>query len=79
MLTKNLTKIDRFFGVTAVVLLILTFLLIFTLKGILSSIITANEIDEEAIGSIPVVNGDQLNKALEYTVKKEVKPLDLRE
>lgn len=79
MLMKNLTKIDRFFVVCAIALLCLTFLIIFTLRGILSSIITANEIDEEAIGSIPVVNEEQLNKAVEYTVKKEVKPLDLKE
>ncbi len=79
MLTINLRKIERFYFIFAITFCLLAILVIFTLKGIFSSIITTLELNEEEIKSIPLVNEFDLNKAYDETINKKIEPLDLSE
>ena len=79
MLTKNSVKIDKYYFILSIILVILSFLVIVTLRNIFSSVITMNELDEDVIGSIPLVNEVKLNKAHDAVYKLKIEPLDLRE
>lgn len=77
MLKIPLVKIDRFYLFLAATLLLLSVLLIFTLRGVFSAINIASKIDEEVIGPEVRVNMTKLDEAYGLVKNKEIVSLDL--
>jgi cell division protein FtsL len=77
MLKKAWTKIDRFYTILAIVLLILAAPVIYTALGIFSAIITAHELD--ASGSQVRINKARLDQAIVEVYDKDVPALEVRE
>lgn len=77
MSPKPLIAIDRFYIFLILVLFILSILLIFTLRGIFSTIRIATEIDEQLVPPEIGININNLNKAYDAVFNKENVSLDL--
>jgi len=77
MLMKSLPAIDRFYLILASTLVLLLFLLAFTLKGVFSAVKTAAEIDKSLTGPKIGVDLDKLNQAYKAVFEKQNISLDL--
>lgn len=77
MSAKLSLKIDRFYFILGVTLLVLVLLVIFTIKGIFLAFITSRQIDENAVAPETGINKSQLDKAFETVFNKKIIPLDL--
>jgi hypothetical protein len=76
---KNLTKIDRFYGVVAIVFTILAGIVLFTARGLFSAMNKERDVDQSLLNSKEVrVSKQSLDQALDAINKKEVVPLDLK-
>ncbi len=75
---KAWQKIDRFFPLTAVVLVIMAVLLIFTFRSIFSTLTTAYEVDIKIPDSELRIDKDRLNQAHKAVYEKEIVPLEIR-
>lgn len=73
MLTKTLAKIDRYYPILAVVVIGLTVLLIFTLRGIFLALNTASQFDTEQVEASLKVKKEKLD-ALYQKVKERKVP-----
>ena len=73
---KILGKIDRFYLILAVAVLVLGGLIFMTLKGVLSAIDTTNEVDEDAVVEYGI-DQQKLDEAYDLILEKNVEPLDL--
>lgn len=72
------TEIDKFYYIFGVVLLVLALILIFTLRTIFSTLMTAREVEPEFLESLtPRINVNNLNEAYRTLTEKEITPLDL--
>lgn len=76
MLTKILGKIDRFYLILAVVVLVLGGLIVITLSGVLSAISTTDEVDEGAVVEYGI-DQQKLDEAYDLILEKSIEPLDL--
>lgn len=78
MLTKAWKKIDRFYAILALVVLMLAAPVIYTALGIFSAFITAYEVDTSVDKGVRV-NKPRLEQAVAEVYDKEVPPLEVRE
>lgn len=72
MLTKTLAKIDRYYPILVVVVIGLTVLMIFTLRGIFTAFNTANEFDPELGASTLKIDKSALDEAYEKIINRKV-------
>jgi len=78
MLTNVTTKIDRFYIIFGVVLLILAIVVITTLRNIFGAFNKAGEVDPASLQSSGIhINEAKLNQALEELKNKKSVVLDL--
>jgi hypothetical protein len=75
MLTKTLAKIDRYYPILAVVVVGLTILIIFTLKGIFTAINTASEFDPELGASTLKIDKAALDDVYDKITNRKVPAL----
>ena len=76
MSMKILEKIDRYYLVLAVVVLILGGLILMTVMSVRSAIGTASEIDEDNIIEYSVEQ-QKLDEVYDLVTEKSIEPLDL--
>ncbi len=76
MLTRAWKKIDRFYAILAIVVLVLAMPLVFTVQGIFSSFITAYEIGLESEQKVRV-NEAKLSEAVRSVVEREIPKLEI--
>lgn len=75
---KNLAKIDRFYYLFGVALIILAAMVIITLRTIFSSLTLAGQVDEELFqASTPRINKTTIDTATAFVENKTIVPLDL--
>lgn len=74
MLVMNLEKIDKFYIVLALILVSMAVLLIFAIKGIFSSYLTAYEIDYSTISSELRIDKDKLDEAYTWVYERKLTP-----
>lgn len=77
MLIGAWKKIDKFYIILAVVVLVLAVPFVLTAQGVFSSLISAYEIDSESDRPVSI-NKSQLQKALEVYNESEVPALEVR-
>ena len=70
MLAINWEKIDKFYIVLAIVLIAMAVILIFAVKGIFSSYLTAYEIDYSSISSELRIDKDKLDEAYRWIFER---------
>lgn len=75
---KNLRKIDKFYYIFIVVVIVLAFLVILVAQGIFSAIITVFEFENEPIAKIRL-DKTLLNEAVKSTEEKEIISLEINE
>lgn len=73
---KILGKIDRFYLILAVIVLVLGGLIFITLRGILSAMNTTSEVDEDAVVEYGI-DQQKLDDAYDLILEKNIEPLDL--
>lgn len=78
MSTKVWEKIDSFYPLLVVVLLVMAAFVIFTFRSVFSAISTAYEIEVEVPDAELRIDKDKLNQAHEAAFSKEVVPLEIR-
>lgn len=79
MSTNPLRKIDKFFPVLVVTMLLLAALVIFAFRGIFSSFVTAFESEPEAIDSKLRIDKNKIDDAVKEAFEKEKIPLKVVE
>lgn len=79
MLTINWAKIDRYYFVLTLVLIVLAAIFVFTFRGISSSFITAYEIEPQIPDKELRVNKEQLDAAEVAVFSSEIIPLEIRD
>jgi len=72
MLTKTLAKIDRYYPILAVVVIGLTVLIIFTLRGIFTAFNTASEFDPELGGTTLKIDKASLDEVYQKVINRKV-------
>ncbi|GEM_PF-3527387 len=73
-------KLDRFYLYMLVVVLVLSGLVVVTLRGIIGAITTAREIDPELLeASTPRLESSLLDRAYKFIYEKNPQRLDLRQ
>lgn len=78
MQMKNLTKIDKYYVVLVILLLVMAFVTIAVLKGIFSSIEIAGEVDDSLLNATtPRIDKDKLQETLDKINNPKFVPLDL--
>ena len=78
MLTKAWKKIDRFYLILAIVLLLLAAPMIYTALGVFSAFITAYEIDTSA-GKEVRIDKARLDQAVSSVYDRDIPPIEVRE
>lgn len=77
MLGKNLRKIDPFYPILALVLIVLTALVIFSLRSVFNGTNTASEFDPTIATAKTKIDAEKLDKAYRATFEKEIQKLEL--
>ena len=73
---KILGKINRFYLILAVAVLVLGGLIFITFKGVLSAMNTTSEIDDDAVIEYGI-DQQKLDEAYDLILENNVEPLDL--
>lgn len=79
MLAINWEKIDKFYLVLAVVLILMALLVIMAFRSVFSAYLTAYEVDQTQLETELRVNRDKLEEAYTWAFNKEAVPLEVRE
>ncbi len=66
----NWAKIDKFYLVFILIMVVMGAVVIFTLKTLFSSVISAYDINSSSAGSNLTVDKDKLNEAYDYVLPK---------
>lgn len=77
MLMKNLEKIDKFYYIFGLTVLILIAVIIVTINGVFGAIEKSQNITEKVSGGQPL-NEEKLNKAYQELDERKIIPLDIR-
>jgi len=72
MLTKTLAKIDRYYPILVVVVIGLTVLMIFTLRGLFTAFNTANEFDPQLGASTLKIDKKTLDETFDKIKNRKV-------
>lgn len=72
MLILNWAKIDKFYIVLGLVLVLMAALLIMAFRAVFSSYITAYDIDQASIQSELKINKEEVDQAYKWVFSKEV-------
>ena len=76
---RALLRIDRFYYVFGAILLVLAVLAIVSLRGIFSSVRLAGDIEESLLdSSLPRIDKEKVEKALDAISSREIQKLDLK-
>jgi len=78
MLTINWAKIDKFYILFVVVMVLLAAMVIYAVQGIFSSFILAYEIGQDSSKTHIKVDKERLDGAYNYVFNKEVINLELK-
>jgi hypothetical protein len=76
---KVLQKIDKFFPLLLVAMLLLASLTIFTFKGIFSAVNTAYETEQDGLGGQLRIDRNKLGEATRAVFERESIPLEVTE
>lgn len=77
MLTTNWEKIDRFYIVLAVVLILMAVLVVFSFNGVFSALLSAYDIDPNAVNSDMKIEKEKMTEAYSWVFEKGSIHLDL--
>ena len=76
---KALPRIDRFYYTFGAVLVVLAVLVTISLRGIFSAVRLAGDIDESLLdSSLPRIDKEKVESALEAISTREIQKLDLK-
>ena len=78
MLKRAWKKIDRFYMILAIVLVVLAVPLVYTVQGIFGAFITAFEVDP-SVGNEVRIDKMMLDDAVKAVYDKEVPPFEVKE
>lgn len=74
---NSFLKINQFYIVLIVILVLLAGLVTISLRGIFGAMTTAGQVDEELLSStLPRINMQKIDEALKLVNEKEFTPLD---
>lgn len=79
MSTINLEKVDKFYFVFVLVMVLMAVLVVATFQGIFSSYIDAFDIDQEEIGVDLVIDKEKLDQTHSWAFNKETVSLEIRQ
>lgn len=77
MSMKTWQKIDRFYPLLLFVLILLAVLVVYTFRGIFSTMISAYEVDQGLQGAKIRVNNENLDKASKIITEEKYIPLEV--
>lgn len=78
MLTKISARLDKFYLIFAVLLIVLAVVVIATLRGVFGAVNKANQVDDDILTSDSVrISEPKLNQAIEALKNQKHTPLDL--
>jgi hypothetical protein len=78
MLKISLEKIDKFYVILAVVLVLMAVMVIFSFKGLFSAFLTAYDFDQKSIGQEVRLDSDELDEVYAWIYNKQVDDLLIR-
>jgi hypothetical protein len=69
---KNGEKVDKFYLVLTVILVLMSTLLIFSVRGVISMFLVSREIDPNSIGPDIRVEKEKLNEAYDFVFNRNI-------
>ncbi|KKQ98403.1 MAG: hypothetical protein UT24_C0004G0026 [Candidatus Woesebacteria bacterium GW2011_GWB1_39_12] len=78
MSKMNWEKIDKFYIVFVVVMILLAVLVIMSFRGVFNAYLIAFEIDQKGEDEL-IIKKDNLNEAYSWALEKKTLPLEVRE
>jgi hypothetical protein len=69
---KNGEKVDKFYLVLTVILVLMSTLLIFSVRGVISMFLVSREIDSNSIGPDIRVEKEKLNEAYDFVFNRNI-------
>jgi len=78
MSMKALPKIDKFYLIFAVTMILMAMFVIFTFKAIFSAISTSSDVETKVSEAELRVDNNKLNQALDSYEKRRIVPLEVR-
>lgn len=77
MIALDWEKIDKFYIVLSLVLILMAILIIFSFRGVFTAFIKAYELDQKAISSDTKIEKEKLDEVSKWLFNKESVPLEI--